>query len=61
MLSAWRTLTPINTPLWTLERNLYFWYVDTEGNQLPYIDKIQLSLAENLEVANLRGIARRVR
>jgi len=57
VLSAWRTVTPINTPLWTLERNPYFWYVDTDGNQLPYIDKIQLSLAENLEVANLRGIA----
>jgi peptide/nickel transport system substrate-binding protein len=57
VMSAWRTVTPINTPQWTLERNPYFWYVDTEGNQLPYIDKIQLSLAENLEVANLRGIA----
>jgi peptide/nickel transport system substrate-binding protein len=57
VLSAWRTVTPINTPVWSLERNPFFWYVDTDGNQLPYIDKIQLSLAENLEVANLRGIA----
>jgi peptide/nickel transport system substrate-binding protein len=57
VMSAWRTVTPINTPTWTLERNPYFWYVDTDGNQLPYIDKIQLNLAENLEVANLRGIA----
>jgi peptide/nickel transport system substrate-binding protein len=31
--------------------------VDTEGNQLPYIDKIQFQLAENLEVLNLRAIA----
>jgi peptide/nickel transport system substrate-binding protein len=31
--------------------------VDTEGNQLPYIDKLQLTLAENLEVVNLRAIA----
>jgi peptide/nickel transport system substrate-binding protein len=31
--------------------------VDTEGNQLPYIDKIQMTLAENLEVLNLRAIA----
>jgi peptide/nickel transport system substrate-binding protein len=57
VVSAWRTVTPINTPLWGLERNPYFWGVDTEGNQLPYIDKIQLTLAENLEVANLRAIA----
>ena len=41
----------------SLERNPYFWQVDTEGNQLPYIDKIQLPLGENLEVVNLRAIA----
>ena len=28
-----------------------------EGNQLPYIDRVQLTLAENLEVLNLRAIA----
>ena len=57
VVSPWRTVTPINTPLWTLERNPFYYGVDTDGNQLPYIDKIQLSLAENLEVANLRAIA----
>jgi peptide/nickel transport system substrate-binding protein len=57
VLTPWRTVTPNNTPLWLLERNPYFWQVDTEGNQLPYIDKLQLPLAENLEVANLRAIA----
>jgi peptide/nickel transport system substrate-binding protein len=31
--------------------------VDTAGNQLPYIDKIVMTLAENLEVLNLRAIA----
>ena len=40
-----------------MERNPYFWAVDTEGNQLPYIDKITMTLAENTEVANLRAIA----
>ena len=57
VITPWRTVSPINTPLWALERNPYFWGVDTDGNQLPYIDKIQLTLAENLEVANLRAIA----
>ena len=28
-----------------------------QGNQLPYIDRIQMTLAENLEVLNLRAIA----
>ncbi|MCC7369642.1 MAG: ABC transporter substrate-binding protein [Chloroflexi bacterium] len=57
VITPWRTVTPINTPLWSLERNPYYWGVDTDGNQLPYIDKIQMTLGENLEVVNLRAIA----
>ena len=56
-LAAWKMTQPINTPVWAMERNPYFWAVDTEGNQLPYIDKAQLTLAENPEVINLRAIA----
>ena len=56
-MTPWRTVSPINTPTWSMERNPYFWAVDTEGNQLPYIDKITMTLAENTEVANLRAIA----
>ena len=57
VLSPWKTVTPINTPTWTLERNPYSIWVDTAGNQLPYIDRVVLTLAENLEVLNLRAIA----
>ncbi len=57
VLSAWKTVTPINTPTWTLERNPYSVFVDTAGNQLPYIDRVVLTLGENLEVINLRAIA----
>jgi peptide/nickel transport system substrate-binding protein len=57
VVTAWKTVTPINTPTWTLERNPYSIWVDTDGNQLPYIDRVQLTLAENLEVLNLRAIA----
>ncbi len=31
--------------------------VDPAGNQLPYIDKVIMTVAENLEVLNLRAIA----
>ena len=31
---------PINTPIWLLERNPYYYAVDTAGNQLPYIDQV---------------------
>src|SRR2546428_130000 len=57
VLSPWKTVTPINTPTWTLERNPYSVFVDTAGNQLPYIDRVVLTLAENLEVLNLRAVA----
>ena len=40
-----------------MERNPFFYEVDTAGNQLPYIDRIQMTVAENLEVLNLRAIA----
>jgi peptide/nickel transport system substrate-binding protein len=57
VLGPWKTVTPINTPTWVLERNPYYYGVDSEGNQLPYIDRITMGLAENLEVVNLRAIA----
>ena len=57
VLGPWRTVSPINTARWVLERNPYFHQVDTAGNQLPYIDRIEMTLAENLEVLNMRAIA----
>ncbi|MDR2588903.1 MAG: ABC transporter substrate-binding protein [Spirochaetales bacterium] len=57
VLTPWKTVSPINTPTWSMERNPYFWAVDTAGNQLPYIDRVTMTLAENAEVANLRAIA----
>jgi peptide/nickel transport system substrate-binding protein len=57
VLSPWKTVTPITTSTWTLERNPYSVFVDTAGNQLPYLDRVVLTLGENLEVINLRAIA----
>lgn len=56
-LGPWKTVRPINTPTWVLERNPYYWAVDTAGNQLPYLDRVILTLAEDAEVVNLRAIA----
>ena len=56
-LGAWHTVRPINTPTWALERNPYYYEVDTEGNQLPYIDNIIMTLAGNTEVVSLRAMA----
>lgn len=56
-IAAWKMVQPINTQTWVLERNPFYWTVDSSGNQLPYIDRVQLGLAENPEVVNLRAIA----
>ena len=53
----YRTVQPINNPTWVMERNPFYWAVDTAGNQLPYIDRVVMTLAENLEVLNLRAMA----
>ena len=39
VVTPWKTVTPTNTPTWVLERNPYSIWVDTAGNQLPYIDR----------------------
>ncbi len=57
VMTPWKTVNPITTETWVLERNPYYFGVDTAGNQLPYIDTISMGLAENLEVLNLRAIA----
>ena len=36
------------------ERNPYYWKVDAEGNQLPYIDRMQVSHVGNKEVVLLK-------
>ncbi|MDL2228627.1 ABC transporter substrate-binding protein [Treponema sp. OttesenSCG-928-L16] len=36
------------------ERNPYYWKVDTEGNQLPYMDRIVYDLLQDVEVLILK-------
>jgi peptide/nickel transport system substrate-binding protein len=55
--AAFRMVKPINTQAVELECRPYFCEMDTEGNQLPYIDRIKMTLAESAKVANLRAMA----
>lgn len=57
VVALFRTVSPINSSTWSLERNPYSIWVDTDGNQLPYIDEVVMTLAQDLEVLNLRAIA----
>ena len=44
----------------TMERNPYFWQVDTEGNQLPYIDRITFSISQDVESLMLDAVSGRL-
>ncbi|MFG1626132.1 ABC transporter substrate-binding protein [Kribbella sp. NPDC049227] len=53
--TPWVTTRPMNTPPWELSANPYSIWVDTDGNQLPYIGKITMSNVENREVVVLHA------
>lgn len=55
--APWKPVTRVADTEFIIERNPYFFAVDTEGNQLPYFDSISFELVEELEVLNLRAIA----
>ncbi|MCC6170055.1 MAG: ABC transporter substrate-binding protein [Caldilineaceae bacterium] len=38
------------------ERNPYYWKVDPEGNQLPYIDEVSYEVGEDVEVLVLKAL-----
>ena len=44
----------------TLERNPYFWLVDTNGNQLPYLDELKRRFIPDSELMNTDIIAGKV-
>lgn len=52
-LSAWTITTPPDGEVATFTRNPYYYAVDTEGNQLPYIDEIRHDLFQDAETLNL--------
>ncbi|MCL2057789.1 MAG: ABC transporter substrate-binding protein [Oscillospiraceae bacterium] len=41
----------------SFERNPYFWAVDTEGNQLPYIDSVVVDIVESEDITMMRAAA----
>lgn len=56
-MAAWKLVKPVTGDVWEYERNPYSIWMDEAGNQLPYIDRVVLNKAENLEVVALRAIA----
>ena len=58
-LFPWRQITPYDgsAAVVRFERNPYYWKVDPEGNQLPYIDEVAFTVTQDREVTLLRAIS----
>ncbi len=58
VISAWKfSVAPgEGTTRAVADRNPYYWKVDAEGNQLPYLDRVVYDLVENVEVALLKAL-----
>jgi peptide/nickel transport system substrate-binding protein len=49
--------TSVSDEVFTIVRNPYYFAVDPEGNQLPYIDEVQFTLFLDKETLNLAAVA----
>jgi len=54
VLTAWKTVEYIPGQRLVAERNPYYWKVDPDGKQLPYVDKWTLTQVEEQRVVPLR-------
>jgi len=52
-LSIFKPQNTLSDELFVMERNPYFWAVDSEGQQLPYLDRINHRLFSSPDVFNL--------
>jgi peptide/nickel transport system substrate-binding protein len=58
VMTAWKiTQYDPGATLMVAERNPYYWAVDEDGNQLPYIDQIYFHLVADVAGVNVMGIA----
>ena len=57
-LNAWALTTPFDAGARVISvRNPYYWKVDPEGNQLPYLDRTVVEVASDVEVLVLKAIS----
>jgi peptide/nickel transport system substrate-binding protein len=52
-MGSWLGQNPLSEEVFNMERNPYYYGVDPDGNQLPYVDRIVHRLFDNDEVFNL--------
>jgi peptide/nickel transport system substrate-binding protein len=57
-LTPWVITTPFDAGARVIAvRNPYYWKVDSEGNQLPYLDRKVVEVASDVEILVLKAIA----
>ena len=56
-LRAWVPANSNDSQRWVMSRNPYFFKIDPEGNQLPYIDEIVHEFVEDNSIVTMKGIA----
>lgn len=57
VVAPWVVTVPNTETTWEYTRNPYYWTVDPEGQQLPYIGDIKMVLTADSEVLNLKAMA----
>jgi len=57
VIFAWKPVTVGSEQIYKMERNPYYWKVDTEGNQLPYIDQVFNNQVESTEIINAQALS----
>jgi len=57
VMAAWKPETTVSDEIFILRRNPFFIGVDTEGNQLPYIDEIHFRFFSDAAALNMAAIA----
>lgn len=57
VITPWLPTGKQDDPIRKWVRNPYFWAIDAEGNQLPYIDEIEISLVPDADSQMLKTFA----
>jgi peptide/nickel transport system substrate-binding protein len=60
VMSAWKPAEWAPGSHLLAVRNPYYWKVDTAGNQLPYLDRIEMEICLNPEMINFRAVSGRL-
>jgi len=56
VIGPFKGITTAHNEVWRMTRNPYYWVVDPEGNQLPYIDSWNGQASQSKELLNLAAM-----